>query len=108
MRKWLVLRVAFFLLFVGYFCAVNLFSHTHIVNGYKIVHSHPYHDGHTHNTNEYQLIQNLTHFSISDHFIDISFQVIGIELQKKKFYHRDNYNCQKFRDYFYRGPPCFV
>ncbi|MDR0368825.1 MAG: hypothetical protein LBH82_06780 [Bacteroidales bacterium] len=105
MRKRGVLKVLLFLLFVGYFCAANLFSHTHIVNGQKVAHSHPYREGHTHNANEYQLIQDLTHFSFLHHSIDILFQVVEIELQKSNCYYRKDYISPKTQDYSSRGPP---
>ena len=62
-------RVFFLLLFLGYFASVTFFDHAHLVDGFTIVHSHPYKksaDGkpmHDHNSNEYLLIHILNHFS---------------------------------------------
>lgn len=105
MRKSSVLKVFFILLFAGYFCASNLFSHTHIVNGDKIVHSHPYSNGHTHNTSDYQLIQDLTHFPFMGNSIGVSFQMAVVEFQKIEFYYQKDYFCETIRDYSTRGPP---
>lgn len=108
MRRRYALKVFFSLLFVGYFCAANLFLHTHIVNGQKVAHSHPYREGHTHNSNEYQLIQDLTNFSFLYHSVDISLQIVEIELQKPKFYYHKRYTSQKIRYYSNRAPPSFI
>jgi len=55
------------ILFVGYFGFITFFSHTHIVNGEVIVHSHPYKSQpinipthHNHSTNEFILIHFLS------------------------------------------------
>ena len=63
------IRLFLLFLFVGYYASISLFTHTHIVNGVKIVHSHPYKSssddkkaGHEHTTHELILIQQLSHF----------------------------------------------
>jgi len=105
MRRRIILKVFLFLLFVGYFCAANMFSHIHVLNGQTLTHSHPYRDGHTHNTNEFQLIQDLTHLSFFDDFIEISFQVVEIQLQKEKYHKQETYVYQTYRKYSGRSPP---
>ena len=52
-------------LFVGYLAGATLFYHTHIVNGIRITHSHPYSQtpdtgNHTHTTTGFATIAQLT------------------------------------------------
>jgi hypothetical protein len=63
--------VSYFLLilFLGYFGSITFFSHTHIVDGVTIVHSHPFrsHSGnvpinHQHSENSFILIHFISHF----------------------------------------------
>jgi len=109
MRRQSVLKIFLLTLFVGYFCAANLFSHIHVlVNGQKITHSHPYKAGHTHNTCDYQLIQDLTHFSFLYDAVEISVQTVEIQLPKKEFYYRKDYICQIIQDCSGRDPPSFI
>ena len=55
-------------LFISYIGCISLFTHTHVVNGVTIVHSHPYnpkaHHGHT--TTEFQLIHALSHLTTAE------------------------------------------
>ena len=108
MRRQIILKVFLFLLFVGYFCAANMFSHIHILNGQTITHSHPHREGHAHNTKEYQFIQDLTHFSFLDDSIEISFQAVEIQLQKKESYYQNEYIHRNYRTYSGRSPPFIV
>ncbi|MCD7817051.1 MAG: hypothetical protein LUH12_10345 [Bacteroides sp.] len=48
---WLLL-----LLFSLYWCGITLFTHSHVVNGVVIVHSHPFHTGHAHTGVQYETI----------------------------------------------------
>lgn len=61
-RKYL--GVLLLTLFVGYFININFFSHTHIVDGVTVAHSHPYSasDDHTHSATAISFIQLLSHF----------------------------------------------
>lgn len=49
-------------LFISYIGCISLFTHSHVVNGVTIVHSHPYKPGteHGHTTAEFQLIHMLS------------------------------------------------
>jgi hypothetical protein len=102
----------FLLLFLEFFGSTTFFSHAHIVDGYTIVHSHPFrHDGkgapmHDHSLNTYFLINLLTHFSaivLSLLFIKCFFISLQRELLIKSFAY---FRLQSFQipDY-YRGPP---
>ena len=44
------------LLFSLYWCGITLFTHSHVVNGVVIVHSHPFHTGHAHTKAQYETI----------------------------------------------------
>lgn len=53
------------ILFAGYFASVNFFTHTHVVNGVRITHSHPFSQApdtgkHTHTAGDFQLIAYLS------------------------------------------------
>ena len=52
-------------LFLSYIGCISLFTHTHVVNGVTIVHSHPYQSGggHEHTTAEFQLIHLLSNIT---------------------------------------------
>ena len=53
-------------LFISYMAGITLFTHSHVVNGVTIVHSHPFKKGveHSHTTVEFQLLHFLTHFQV--------------------------------------------
>jgi hypothetical protein len=102
----------FLLLFLEFFGSSTFFSHAHIVDGYTIVHSHPFkHDSkgapiHDHPLNAYLLINLLIHFSavvLSFWFTASLFISLQREIQIR-FY--PPFRLQKFQtpDY-YRGPP---
>ena len=50
-------------LFISYMAGITLFTHSHVVNGGTIVHSHPFKKDspHSHTTVEFQLIHLLNH-----------------------------------------------
>ena len=51
-------------LFISYMAGITLFTHSHVVNGVTIVHSHPFKKGseHSHTTVEFQLLHLLLLF----------------------------------------------
>lgn len=55
-------------LFISYMAGITLFTHSHVVNGVTIVHSHPFkkNSPHSHTTVEFQLIQLLNHLTATD------------------------------------------
>lgn len=65
-----VIRIALLAIFMTYACCITFFTHTHIVNGVTIVHSHPYstdsegNPTHEHSGVEIQLIQTLSTFYV--------------------------------------------
>ncbi len=56
-------------LFLAYYCSISFFTHSHVINGVTIVHSHPFQkndDGtpkHGHTSGQIQLISQLSHFN---------------------------------------------
>lgn len=76
------LKVALPVIFILYFISITFFTHSHVVNGVTIVHSHPYvsnDDGsptHEHTGAEIQLIQFLTTF----HSVGLNASSFSIEL----------------------------
>ncbi len=70
MKKTILTLFKWFLpvLFISYMSGITLFTHSHVVNGVTIVHSHPFKKGteHQHTTHEVQLIHYLSHFQVID------------------------------------------
>ncbi|OUN69018.1 hypothetical protein B5G10_12025 [Barnesiella sp. An55] len=56
------------ILFISYIGCISLFTHTHVVNGVTIVHSHPYKSDahHSHTATEFQLIHVLSHLTTAE------------------------------------------
>lgn len=53
------------LLFLTYWGGVTLFTHSHVVNGVIIVHSHPFKAGHQHTGRQVETIFFLDHYMAS-------------------------------------------
>lgn len=53
------------LLFLTYWGGVTLFTHTHVVNGVIMVHSHPFKAGHQHTSGQAETILFLDHYEAS-------------------------------------------
>lgn len=73
-RKRLVFIKWFYpILFVFYISGITLFTHSHIVNNTKVVHSHPFkakdHATHEHTEKEIQLLDQLYNTSITNDII---------------------------------------
>ena len=64
-------------LFISYMAGITLFTHSHVVNGVTIVHSHPFKKGseHSHTTVEFQLIHLLSHVLVTDSGLIPTFSV---------------------------------
>lgn len=57
-----IIQIFLPLLFAGYVTGISLFTHTHVVNGVTIRHSHPFDRGteHSHSSAEFQLLHLLS------------------------------------------------
>lgn len=79
-------------LFISYIGCISLFTHSHVVNGVTIVHSHPYKPGteHGHTTAEFQLIHMLSSIETENPSMwtnageEKAFRSIGESLRKLK------------------------
>ena len=69
-------------LFISYMAGITLFTHSHVVNGVTIVHSHPFKKGseHSHATVEFQLIHLLNHVLVTDSGLIPTFAVAALSL----------------------------
>lgn len=67
-------------LFISYMVGITLFTHSHVVNGVTIVHSHPFKIGsdHSHTTVEFQLIHLLNHVLVTDSGLIPTFVVAAL------------------------------
>lgn len=81
-----VIRIALPVLFITYASCITFFTHTHIVNGVTIVHSHPYSTddsgkpNHEHSGMEIQLIHTLSVFFVAGAIV----VAISLDLFRKK------------------------
>ena len=68
MRKQLLtfLKLLLPLIFVSYLCGIALFTHSHVVNGVIIVHSHPFKDAHSHTPKQFETIMYLSNYPMPD------------------------------------------
>ncbi|MBU1012261.1 MAG: hypothetical protein KKG99_04595 [Bacteroidetes bacterium] len=85
----LFFKYFFFVLFIGYYASITLFTHTHIQNGVTIVHSHPFSNGteknpvkHQHTANGFLLIQVLSILITLVSFLSFSMGVLIAVLKK--------------------------
>lgn len=66
-----LIKIILPIIFIGYACSITFFTHTHIINGVTIVHSHPYatddngNPSHQHTGAEIQLIHSLSTFYVA-------------------------------------------
>ncbi|MGQ9846149.1 MAG: hypothetical protein ACUVQP_01425 [Bacteroidales bacterium] len=108
------MRYFLLILFLGYFVSISSFTHTHIINGIAIVHSHPYNPfsknkpvDHQHSANEFVLIHFLSHFFTTVSFLAFSL-VLYITILRKYIFKKNDEN---FSNLFFlcsnglRAPP---
>ena len=83
------MRYFLLILFLGYYASITSFTHTHILNGVAIVHSHPYNPfskdkpvNHQHSANGFVLIHLLSHFFTTVLFLAFSIEVYKAVLRK--------------------------
>lgn len=103
------IRFFFLLLFIGYTIGITLFTHSHVIDGVTIVHSHPYSKDvkHSHTTVELKLIHMLSHFDsltpvivlFSLAFIALYYRVVTL------IKNREVYSTPYFGLTYLRGPP---
>lgn len=59
-RRWTACLLL--VIFLGYQASLMFFAHTHVVNGERIVHSHPYRAGHDHSADQLLMLAGLCHY----------------------------------------------
>jgi len=111
-----ILRVILPIIFITYAYSITFFTHTHIVNGVTIVHSHPYlldengNPDHEHSGAEIQLIHHLsTFFAVS---LIVSIILLGLFSQRKDDIpiYEYSFTPQNFIRHLsrLRAPPAFI
>lgn len=99
-------------LFLGYLCSITLFTHSHIINGVTIVHSHPYSKDHTskdtaHTDTELQLIESISSYLSGsvDFFISIPKDVYSLKRKINVFLEKTFHFIPIPFDFSLRAPP---
>ena len=66
-QKYRLAGMALLLVFASYWCGITLFTHSHVVNGVIVVHSHPFKAGHTHTDTQLETIFFAADFRRNEH-----------------------------------------
>jgi hypothetical protein len=84
-----IMRYFLLILFLGYYVSISSFTHTHIVNGVAIVHSHSYNPfskdkpvNHQHSKNGFILIHFVSHFLTTVLFLVFSIGILKVVFKK--------------------------
>ena len=95
-------------LFTAYWCGISFFTHSHVENGVKIVHSHPFKSAHHHTEEQFETIffasfwctpeMELPDMVESPFYVLLAvYDIDGLESAKTSNFHSEKY---------LRGPPC--
>lgn len=79
-RQHISVKLLLPLLFIAYAGSTSLFPHVHIIDGCKIVHSHPYSNGHTHSGKTAQTILFLSLFTLDTDIIQSGMPSVFLHL----------------------------
>jgi len=107
-----ILKWFFPLLFISYTGFISLFTHSHVVNGVTIVHSHPYTDDgqHSHTAGQFQLIDLLSTIHATDSAVSLltitAFLILICHLYN--FYKKSTFPPLLKGCISLRAPPCLV
>ena len=97
------------LLFVLYWCGITLFTHSHVVNGVVIVHSHPFSSEHTHTKGQFETIFFLSALQTTgDTATDLNIPLWLIPLALILSVCTCGLPARPMRDVCSRGPPSFL
>ena len=102
----------FVVLFMSYYAGLILFSHTHVISGSTIAHSHMHADSH-HNTKsgghtnqEITLIAQISHFDYIDFLCDFVLTSPQLQIQQNKFVETTHWVASiYFQNISLRAPP---
>jgi hypothetical protein len=81
----------FVVLFVSYYASVSFFSHSHVIDGATVVHSHFHKDSHhntksgNHTAQSITLIAQVSHFDYLDFSCDCVLKPSQFSIQENKF-----------------------
>ncbi len=83
-----ILKFSLPLLFIAYVACISLFTHSHVVNGVTIVHSHPFDKDsqHSHTASQFQLIYLLTHLQLADGAVTLLIVAMSLVLLRRLSY----------------------
>lgn len=80
-----IMKVLLPVIFTGYIGVMSFYTHVHVVDGVRIVHSHPFKKSlpgqplHSHSSAEFQLIKSVTSFSLTpDVVAHFEWKAVGI------------------------------
>lgn len=108
-----VVKWFLFALFIGYYGSILLFTHTHVIDGVTVVHSHPYKpvsesatSNHNHSSNEIFVLQVLSNFLSTLVFLFVSFVVFRVLIDEKtaSVYYFHNIS-KAYYTFLLRAPP---
>ena len=110
-----ILKVILLMIFVLYTCSITFFTHSHIIGGVTIVHSHFYktdaegNPTHEHTGSEIQLINNLsTYFSVGIVVLAILIGLLSTQFSRLFFsadsFHKEDSYQEQLR---LRAPPFY-
>ena len=107
-----IVSLFFVVLFVSYYVGINFFSHSHIIGGATIVHSHFHKDSH-HNTKSgghteqsITLIAQISHFEYIDFSCDCVLKPLQLPQHEDKFVEIIHWiNSIYFQNLSLRAPP---
>jgi len=103
------IRYFLLILFVSYAAGITLFTHSHVINGVTIVHSHPYNKDvpHSHSTVELDLLHLLNHF-VSTSLVVVAITQLFIPLFSVTLFSKPidiRYHVPYFGLAYLRAPP---
>lgn len=111
------IQISLLILFVSYTCSITFFSHTHVVNGVTVIHSHSHkkntknqHENHEHNTSQFEIISFLSHFATSGDLPHLNIEEpSGLWVDAfHPVYRAIFYSSEYSGHFFLRGPPRLV
>ena len=111
-----ILKIAFLAILISYIGSTTFYNHTHIIDGERIVHSHPFtkndngESSHKHTSNEIQVIRILSAFNLTESIIPAFnlnvFHLPPVLLQEEILSTRTN-NCT-YGNHQLRAPPAIT
>jgi hypothetical protein len=97
-------------LFCGYMVSITCFSHSHIIDGQIVTHSHPYkgasdNPGHSHTAAQLVFIEMLSHFVSLEFAFACLFCVLSAKRIVRNLFRTFHYKQTQILPYSLRAPP---